>query len=513
MKKRVLWLLCLIVSFVSAGAQTADTFTNPVIKGDLADPSVIRVGDTYYLTATSSEWAPFYPVYKSADLVNWSQVGHVFDTLPDWLVSSFWAPELYFHKNKYYAYYTARRKSDGVSLIGVATSKDPAKGFEDKGVLIEHGKEAIDAFVFEDEGVLYISWKAYGLDNRPIELLCSRLSDDGLKLEGEPFLLLRDDDRIGMEGQCMFKKDGYYYILYAVKGCCGPNSDYAVYAARSKSIKGPYELYPANPILGGGGGVLSAGHGTMTTTPDGRMFYICHAYFKGADFYNGRQPILQELKVNEQGWPYFVSGSFVAAKQPVPFAGTVQQPVRGFGDSFDGKVLKQEWTWNYPVSDVKPVLKKGSLLLKGMPKKGNVDVSALCLRPVAPVYTVETEVLNRNGSLKGVTFYGDDKNLVAWGCQGGQLVLKQLKEGDERVLASVPVPAGNVGVKMVVTEGCRVSFLWRHAGGKWKALNGFDSVDYSYLVRWDRVARPGLIHWGTAADWAEFGFFKMAVPE
>ena len=72
MKKRVLWLLCLIVSFVSAGAQTADTFTNPVIKGDLADPSVIRVGDTYYLTATSSEWAPVDPVYKSADLVNWS---------------------------------------------------------------------------------------------------------------------------------------------------------------------------------------------------------------------------------------------------------------------------------------------------------------------------------------------------------------------------------------------------------------------------------------------------------
>jgi beta-xylosidase len=62
MKKRVLWLLCLIVSFVSAGAQTADTFTNPVIKGDLADPSVIRVGDTYYLTATCDQFT------RSADL-------------------------------------------------------------------------------------------------------------------------------------------------------------------------------------------------------------------------------------------------------------------------------------------------------------------------------------------------------------------------------------------------------------------------------------------------------------
>ena len=57
-----------------------------------------------------------------------------------------------------------------------------------------HGTEAIDAFIYDDNGQLYISWKAYGLDKRPIELLGCKLSADGLHLEGEPFSLLVDDE-------------------------------------------------------------------------------------------------------------------------------------------------------------------------------------------------------------------------------------------------------------------------------------------------------------------------------
>jgi hypothetical protein len=52
-------------------------------------------------------------------------------------------------------------------------------------------KEAIDAFIFNDNGQLYITFKAYGLDDRPIEILGSKLSADGLKLEGEPFSLIK----------------------------------------------------------------------------------------------------------------------------------------------------------------------------------------------------------------------------------------------------------------------------------------------------------------------------------
>ena len=79
-------------------------------------------------------------------------------------------------------------KSTGISYIGVATSDSPLHEFTDHGPIVEYGKEAIDAFIYDDNGQLYISWKAYGLDTRPIELLGCKLSADGLHLDGEPLL-------------------------------------------------------------------------------------------------------------------------------------------------------------------------------------------------------------------------------------------------------------------------------------------------------------------------------------
>ena len=115
------------------------------------------------------------------------------------------------------------------------------------GVILDSGTEQIDAFVFDDDGQLYITWKAHGLDDCPIEIACSRLNDDGVTLEGEVFTILRDDERLGMEGQCMFKRDGWYYMLYSAKTCCGPGSDYDVRLARSRSIEGEWEKCPSNP--------------------------------------------------------------------------------------------------------------------------------------------------------------------------------------------------------------------------------------------------------------------------
>src|SRR5688572_20572759 len=76
-------------------ATPAVTFTNPVLPGDYADPSVIRVGDDYWATATSSEWAPLFPLLHSKNLVDWETVGHAFpDKLPAWADAHFWAPEI-----------------------------------------------------------------------------------------------------------------------------------------------------------------------------------------------------------------------------------------------------------------------------------------------------------------------------------------------------------------------------------------------------------------------------------
>ena len=91
-------------------------FANPVMPGDYPDPSVIRVGNEYWATATTSEWAPLFPILKSRDLVTWEHVGNVFEKRPEWSVGNYWAPEIAEHKGTYFIYYVGRKKSGPLSL-------------------------------------------------------------------------------------------------------------------------------------------------------------------------------------------------------------------------------------------------------------------------------------------------------------------------------------------------------------------------------------------------------------
>lgn len=509
MNKTLFTLAVSLIFAVNMYSQQQTRFKNPVIRADMADPSIIRVGDIYYATGTSSEWAPHYPVFTSQDLVNWQQTGYIFNKQPEWTSSSFWAPELYYHNGKVYCYYTARRKSDNVTCMGVAVANSPNDEFTDHGIIVEFGTEAIDAFIYDDNGQLYITWKAYGLDKRPIEIVGSKLSDDGLQLEGEPFSMLVDTENIGMEGQYHFKKGDYYYLVYSARSCCGPNSDYDVRVARSKNFKGPYEKYESNPILyGDGGDFISAGHGTAVETPDGRMFYMCHAYLRGDGFYTGRQPILQEMYVGDDNWAHFSTGRVATIEQPMPFAGTKQKEVPDFEDNFKEKKLKLEWTWNYVFSDVKTEIKNGKLYLGGTPKAGNNYGAALCLRPSTPHYIYETYITNNNQSFKGLTMYGDDKNFAAWGTSGNQLILKSVRDGKEDIIYQSEFGNTVAYVRIEVKHGCQLYFFRSNDGKQWTKVND-NTIDFSSLVRWDRVARPGLIHIGEENQPAEFSFFKL----
>lgn len=497
MKKQVL-LLTGCCAFFAATAQET-TFRNPVIRGDVADPTIIHVGKNYYAAGTSSEWAPYYPLFVSQDLVNWQPIGHLFDRQPEWTVSSFWAPELYYDGKQVYLYYTARRKSDNVSYIGVATAEKPEGPFTDHGPIITYGTEAIDAFVIEDQGERYISWKAYGLDKRPIEILGCKLSADGLRLEGEPFSLLRDDERRGMEGQHWLKKGDYYYLVYAVNGCCGPQSDYAVAVARSKNLKGPYEKYDGNPILHGGDEIQSCGHGTITTTDDGRMFYLCHAYLKGGEFFCGRQPILQELVLGEDGWLHFKSGETATLTQPLPFASTIQEPVQDFYDAFGQTTLRKEWSWNYPYSEVACSVSEGRLALSGTPKGSSVSGAALCLRPVTAHTRFETAVVWHDGKWCGIALYGDDRNLLSMGIENNQLRLKTVLDGKleySEPLADIP-DKQPVCLRMEMHDGKPSAFAYSLDGQVWKPVNLPDREGKGF-IQWDRVARPGLYTEGKA---------------
>ncbi|MCF0176345.1 MAG: family 43 glycosylhydrolase [Bacteroidales bacterium] len=532
-------IITTVASLIAASACTpkqAGTFCNPVIRGDVADPTVIMIGDSYYAAGTSSEWAPQYPLFKSHDLVNWEQIGHVFDNKPEWTLGSFWAPEFFAKDGKVFCYYTARRKSDGISFIGVAVTDDIEKGFTDRGELITIGTEDIDAFVFEENGVMNVSWKAYGLDKRPVELLSSKLSADGLSLEGEIISLLRDDENIGMEGQAIFREGDWYYLLYSARGCCGKGSDYEVRVARSRSYEGPYEKYDNNPILKGGEGsdFMSIGHGTVVQVPGGRRFYLCHAYEKDERFLCGRQPVLHELVVGGDGWPHFVSSrtgdngeALACREQELPFRKSVwNKPVLDFIDNFDSDDINVSWTWNYRYSDVSAKCEGGVLYLAGVPAAdsylGEVAIrdsegesyngAALCLRPAAPDYTIET-MLHTDPAVKaGLTFYGGNNAYLFFGNDNGNIVLSLRRGRNNMDFTKLPLSDADLYLKAEVASGSKISCSWSSDGKSWNLVET-ETGDISGLIQWDRVFRPGIISMATPVQPAAFEYFKISYGE
>src|SRR3954468_18822321 len=132
------FLLSLAVACGAAGAFAASPgnsfqYANPVRAGDFPDPSVIRVGQEYWATATSSEWAPHFPILHSRDLVNWEAKGYAFTEPPAWAKANFWAPEIAQDKGKFFLYYTARETASSRLAVSVATADQPA------GPWIDHG--------------------------------------------------------------------------------------------------------------------------------------------------------------------------------------------------------------------------------------------------------------------------------------------------------------------------------------------------------------------------------------
>ena len=482
-----------------AKLKIAQDTLNPVIPGDFADPTIIRFGNSYYAAGTSSEWAPHFPIYKSNDLINWKQVGHIFPVKQPWMSSSFWAPELYVHRGKVYAYYTVR-DTNNISCIGVATAESPEGPFTDHGVLIRTGKEAIDAYVFDDQGQLHVSWKAYGLDKRPIELLSSRLSDDGLSLTGEVVTIHRDDAGKGMEGQSIIKHGDYYYLFYSAGSCCGVPCDYNVRVTRSRSLNGPFEEFAGNPVLKAEGDWMCTGHGTPVQMKDGRWFYLYHAYNKQSNVYTGRQGMLAEIVWDKStGWPAFhIPAAQTSAKQNTSVA-------LSWSADFNKTSLDPRWSWDYRHSRISAVVQKGDLQLSGEAIAGSKGGHAMCIRSVTDNYEVITKVMNVNNAIKGLVLYGDQDNQSGVGIRNDRIIIWATRKNVMEIVKEQTVEkASGVRLKMEVRNGNELSFSYSVSGRNWVRLG---SVDASFTRQWDRAPRPGLIQNGTTGQPARFAEF------
>lgn len=506
-KLTIIYLFCMLVSGLQwTHAQRLGM--NPVVPGDFADPSVIRAGDVYYATGTSSEWAPHFPLFRSTDLHKWEQTGYLLMETPAWAGSSFWAPELFYHQDTFYLYYTARRKIDGVSCIGVATSPSMDQPFTDHGVLIAYGSEAIDAFVFDDDGQLYITWKAYGLDDRPIEILGASLSADRLKLKDDTFTLLKDEQGVGIEGQCLVKKEDYYYLLYSAGACCGLKCDYNVRVARSKSVTGPYDDFEQNPILIENGEWQCPGHGTLVQTPEGKDYYMYHAYRKSDNVFTGRQGLLDELHWDAAGkWPYFeVEENAV---------GIIAEDLKKkeWSDDFTGEKLEDFWQWDFRHASPKVSISNGMLHLSGEAMPENSVGTALTIRPFYGQYSVTTEVTNQNASLKSLVIYGDMNQAIGVGVRDGNVELWEVKGGKRRVFQQEQIAQGTpVQLKIEAQNGAIYTFFYKQQNQpNWIELKAVPEYPYKgdFLPPWDRSPRPGLAYQGEVNDEASFSNFTI----
>ena len=271
-----LFFLTLALAAMFTPASDHKTYRNPLLNGrSMADPHVIKAGDTYHLYATTHTRG--YDVYVSKDLVHWENQGRAFDDPR----GGAWAPDVFHHAKgdgKFYLYYTDNVKDPKPGgpqkQIGVAVADSPLGPFADKGVL---ATDAIDAHLFRDDDAQFYLYYVDLFEGFKIRV--QPLSDP-LKKRGETTIVIRPTEpweKISgevTEGPFVLKRKGTYYLMYSGTGADSPN--YGIGYATAKSPLGPFKKYKGNPIAHRGGKVLGPGHHCVIAGPDKRLWLVYH---------------------------------------------------------------------------------------------------------------------------------------------------------------------------------------------------------------------------------------------
>jgi xylan 1,4-beta-xylosidase len=329
---------------LAALALAAPTFSNPVIAGDHPDPSTVRVGRDFYLSATTSAWAPVFPVFRSGDLVNWSQVGAVMARPPAWATGKFWAPELAHEPGRFLAYWGAARR-DGKPCIALSTSRRAQGPWRYRGRVVCPRRGAIDAAPFRDaDGSRWLLWKAMGTGGG---IRIQRLSPDGRHVSGPSHELIAPQpgwEKGVTEGPSLVRHGGEYLLFYSGGHCCRPPCSYGEGVARATSLLGPYVKDPDNPVLRSGPEWKCPGHGTVVRTPGAGFVLVHHAYRADDVVDLRRQVLVSPVAIGADGWPVLGAGGKVMATAPSPLGAVQHPPVNGFSDAF-GTGAQQGWEW------------------------------------------------------------------------------------------------------------------------------------------------------------------------
>lgn len=317
-------------------------YFNPILAGDHPDPTVLKDGEDYYMTFSSFNSWPGIVIWHSKDLVNWTPIGPALHKN----IGTVWALDLCKHRDRYYIYIPAAPEGQPWATYVIWADDITGPWSDPIDLQIPH---CIDpGHVMGEDGKRYLFVNGI----RKI-----RLSDDGLSTDGElehaysPWRYPEDwiTENFAPEGPKLLWRGDWLYLVTAVGGTAGPVTGHMVIAARSKSIHGPWEHCPHNPLVRTESDEelwWSRGHATLIEGPKGDWWMVYHGYENGFRTL-GRQTLLEPIEWTDDGWFRALGGDL---SQPINKPANIARVKSGFAlsDDFSQNRIGIQWSFYNP---------------------------------------------------------------------------------------------------------------------------------------------------------------------
>lgn len=415
-------------------------YRNPILYADYSDPDAIRVGEDYFMVASSFSNSPALPILHSKDLVNWKVVNYCLKHIPEFRYNNplhgcgVWAPSIRYHEGTYYVCFPM--PDEGIYMT---TTKDPF-GEWSEPVNIRPGAGWIDPCPFwDDDGNAYlVAGVAKSRIGYKSVLHIVRMRPDGMGIFGDEVKIFdgNENGQITIEGPKMYKRNGYYYI-FAPAG--GVKTGWQT-ILRSKNPFGPYEH---KVVLRQGDSLVNGPHqGAWVDTVTGEDWFLHFQDVYAAGRITHLQPMHWEndwpiIGVNKEGNDYgepvmqYVKPNI--GKTAEEINDTDKYPVcePDTTDEFDTDKMMLQWQWNSNYDDSWYVTKTDAYGKK-VPDGSYIRLNALASTPLRPVSDYRNLLLQK--------WPAPEFECVTKMCVNG------LENGDYAGIVSLGVEYGAVGI-------------------------------------------------------------------
>lgn len=460
-------------------------FLNPILAGDHPDPSIIRVGDTYYLTFSTFDAYPGLLIWRSHDLVNWQPIGPALQQN----IGSVWAPDLVIHEGRFFIYIPARTATyKSIYVIHADAIDGPWSAPIDLGL-----NDHIDpGHIVGEDGARYLF-----LSNGDRV----RLRADGLATDGpvehvyDPWRYPDDWDVecFCPEGPKMLWRGDYFYMLTAVGGTAGPPTGHMVIAARARSIHGPWEHAPNNPQVRtrhASEKWWSRGHATLIDDPQGKWWLIYHGYENGF-LTLGRQCLLDPVRWRADGW-FEAEGGDLSRPLPMPRGGRKVPHGLTLSDDFARDKLAPQWVFHKPGADEYARIDVGGGRLRLAARGTELNAtSPLCFGVGDHAYEVEVEIERSATARGGLALYYSPRLYCGLGFDARGLVMHRY--GLERRRNDLPAGTERLFIRMR-NDRHIVTFFLSKDGKAWQKFDvQMETSGYHHNVAYEFLSlRPAL---------------------